>query len=158
MIVKLQILLPYATSLTWSLWISVIFTFPDFSPLLALPNLKEFHAVYSNFSNTRLLTHMKHLEVLDLSYTKAEHVDLSGLSQLFHLKELYCNGCYITSLKDIYPLAGLDVLSIFFNKIDAEEVRIFQKIYPDWPRTKIASPEVVLTIISIFEAQFRMGY
>ena len=77
----------------------------DFSPIESLILLREFDAVSSNFGHTNVLKGLSRLEVVDISYSTAKYVDLSGLYYLHDLKELYCNACVSNHICRSVPIA-----------------------------------------------------
>ena len=103
----------------------------DFGPIESLINLREFDAVSSNFGHTSLLRGLNRLEMVDISYSTAEFVDLSGLYYLDSLKELYCNACAITSFAGLCHLPEIQVFSTYFNKIHDEYLYSFRETHPN---------------------------
>ncbi len=103
----------------------------DFTPVSSLKNLQVLSSVFCSLGNTSILSGLARLEVLDLSYPLVDTVDLSGLSNLTSLRELYCNACDGISLYDIIHLPNLEVVSFYFTKLHPEEVKMFRKAHPN---------------------------
>ena len=103
----------------------------NFSPIASLENLKTLSATFCHIEDTQVFSHLHTLEVLDISYPKTRRVDMEGLRSLTNLKELYSNGCAITSLDCIYQLPHLKTLSVFFNHIHETEFTYYKSLNPD---------------------------
>ena len=103
----------------------------DYTPISSLYKLNVLSAVFCSLSETEVLSGLSQLEVLDLSYPLSEKMDLSGLTNLTELRELYCNACYGISLYDIIHLPNLEVLSLYFSPIDEAELSMFRQIHPN---------------------------
>jgi len=103
----------------------------NFKPIESLRNLTVLNATFSSISDTYSFAKLSKLEVLDISYPTSRSVDLNGLRDLANLRELYCNGCAITSLDCVYTLSELKTLSVFFNAIHEKEIRSYKAINPN---------------------------
>ena len=103
----------------------------SYAPVSSLHNLEVFSAVFCSLSHTDVLSDLKKLRVLDLSYPLSESMDLEGLKNLEELREIYCNACRGISLYDIIHLPKLEVLSLYFTPIPEEEIRMFQQVHPN---------------------------
>ena len=102
----------------------------DYSPLSALHDLEVLSAVFCSLSDTRVLSGLQNLEVLDLSYPISDSIDLTGVKNLSELRELYCNACQGLSLYDLIHLPNLEVLSLYFSPVKEEELQMFQQVHP----------------------------
>lgn len=102
----------------------------DVSPLKGLPRLKFLDASFCIGLDLESLEGLTQLEVLDISYPKHAHQNLGALSKLSGLQELYCNSCELDDLS-LLPTSGqLEVLCLFFNPLDREAVRAFEREHP----------------------------
>jgi len=103
----------------------------NFSPIQSLTHLKSLSATFCHVPDTAVFSSLTSLEMLDISYPKVNRVDLEGVKLLSNLKELYCNGCAITSLDSLYNLPNLQTVSVFFNHIHEKEFSDYRKMNPD---------------------------
>ncbi|MEM6264728.1 MAG: hypothetical protein AAGI38_19605 [Bacteroidota bacterium] len=103
----------------------------DLSPLEGLINLRELHATFCCCEDLGLLANLHQLEVLDISYPKDPHADISFLAFLPNLKELYCNGFKFSSIKEIAQLSELEILSLHFTNINGEDLKHIRTILPE---------------------------
>ena len=103
----------------------------DLSPLKTLPHLEELHATFSEVTCWKVLTELKQLAILDISYPK--HIsgeELNVISKLKSLRELYLNLCEIETVDPLIGLDSLEVLSLCFNSIPPEEIAAYSRQKP----------------------------
>jgi Leucine-rich repeat (LRR) protein len=96
----------------------------------SLKNLKELHAPFGPIKSLTILEGMDQLEILDISYPFKPYRNISPLSDLVNIRELYCNACGITSMHHFVALPHLEVLCLHFNPIPEEEVAAFEELMP----------------------------
>ena len=96
-----------------------------------LKRLKELHAPFGPIKSLSLLNGMDSLEILDISYPFKPYRNITPLSDMVNLRELYCNACGITSMHHFMALPNLEVLCLHFNPIPEEEIAAFEELMPN---------------------------
>lgn len=96
-----------------------------------LNRLKELHAPFGPIKSLSILDGIQSLEILDISYPFKPYRNISPLSDMVNLRELYCNACGITSMHHFMALPHLEVLCLHFNPIPEAEIAAFEELMPN---------------------------
>ncbi len=90
----------------------------DIEPIQNLTSLKEFDCTYNPISDYSPLGGLSRLEVLRIGNNKSTHTDITALSNLNSLTDLYAAGCGIDDISVLKTLKKLEHLNLHRNRID----------------------------------------
>ncbi len=90
----------------------------DIKPIQNLTNLKEFDCAYNPINNYSPLGGLDRLEVLHIGDNASTHTDITAISNLNSLTDLYAAECGIDDISALKNLKKLEHLNLRRNQID----------------------------------------
>lgn len=90
----------------------------DIEPIQNLTNLKEFDCAYNPINNYSPLGGLDRLEVLHIGGNANTHTDITAISNLNGLTDLYAAECGIDDISALKNLKKLEYLNLRCNQID----------------------------------------
>ncbi len=102
----------------------------DLRPLTNVPRLEMFYADFGEFEDLGPLAQLTELREVDVTCSLAHLTDISALSECRKLEKVYLAHSPITSIKPLFELPSLELLSVTNTEIPEEELESFRELHP----------------------------
>ena len=102
----------------------------DLRPLINVPRLEMFYADFSEFEDLGPLAQLAELREVDITCSLAHLTNVFALSECRKLEKAYLAHSPITSIKPLFELPSLELLSVTNTEIPEEELKAFRKLHP----------------------------